>query len=60
MKRIKTQDRQKTESLAKKWIDEADKVLEPKFEDVVKSAMVYGDYAKEAREIGAKLGLKVL
>jgi L-fucose isomerase-like protein len=34
-------DRKKAESLAKKWMREAEKVLEPKFEDVVKSAMVY-------------------
>jgi hypothetical protein len=34
-------DREKAESLAKKWMSEAEKVLEPTFEDVVKSAMVY-------------------
>ncbi|NWF87209.1 hypothetical protein HXY32_05310 [Candidatus Bathyarchaeota archaeon] len=34
-------DRTFAESLAKKWISEAQKVLEPSFEDVVKSARVY-------------------
>lgn len=37
----KNADRTKAEKLAKKWMDEAEKVLEPSFEDVVKSARVY-------------------
>jgi L-fucose isomerase-like protein len=41
LKAYKNADIKKAESLAKKWISEAKKVLEPKFEDVVKSAMVY-------------------
>lgn len=37
----KKADRTKAESLAKKWMDESEEVLEPSFEDVVKSARVY-------------------
>jgi hypothetical protein len=37
----KNADIKKAESLAKKWMKEAEKVLEPKFEDVVRSARVY-------------------
>jgi len=37
----KNADKTKAENLAKKWMDEAEKVLEPSFEDVVKTARVY-------------------
>lgn len=34
-------DKTRAKNFAKKWIDEAEKVLEPSFEDVIKSARVY-------------------
>lgn len=41
LKAYKNADRTFAESLAMKWISEVQKVLEPSFEDVVKSARVY-------------------
>jgi len=37
----KSADKTKAENLARKWMEESEKVLEPSFEDVVKSARVY-------------------
>ena len=37
----KNVDKEKAESLARKWINEAEQVLEPTFEEIVKAATVY-------------------
>ncbi len=46
-------DRREAEGLAEKWMSEAKKVLEPTFEDVVKSARVYLAIKKVMREMKA-------
>ncbi len=38
---FKNADKKRARNLARKWVDEAERVLEPTFEDVFKSAMVY-------------------
>jgi len=49
----KNADRKKAECLAKKWMDKAEKVLEPTFEDIVKSARVYLAMRKVMEEMKA-------